>query len=1666
MSGRRVASGRLRVDAARAVDKLREYQLPDAALWVLEVVRAANALGATSIQVTGDADDVRVAWTGAAIDPSALPRLFDELVDPSPASERRALRLLATGVNTALGLEPRWIDVLTSIADGRAARARYGPRLLERAPDGSAPRLRELALEEVAAPPELTVGGSLVHLRRLPSLSAIGVLVGYGEPRELAIASRACDDIKTPTTVGRSAIGRGTSHRDLLRLRLPEPFDGFVAVMDPASAVDDAGLDLAEHDVLLARYSLPLPGLAETGASARGRVPLRAYLNAPRLPTNASRSAVRLDEPPVDDALVQIEAMLPALMERLVRELSPDDAEHEWTGTARERLRASAIAILSAHAAGRDFRARLTPEGPNATLPAWMRALALAPLLRDATGRPRTPASFASEARDGHVHYAEEPFGDDLAPWFGDVLWVPPGDPSRLLLGGLAAPDARTLLHRTRRFARKKETFLAAAKRAAELRRHRTHVLKIALVPGLRSKRSMVDAGPLALDGLEGELALLDASNPVSGSLRALVDGREIETVAFDSPVAFAAIAGTRELVPSLDYAGVWRNAAFDRLSRAVQAYVVIAAEALADLAYGSDEQRRRIEGKKSVEVYVDLGAWLTTEPDAVAGLLRRAVRLGLSQLGGTRDELLACKSTLLRAPIWPTVGGLTLSTHDVLRALGASTPPRLRFSSAGVRLAHVPPGSVVLELERGDVSGFSAVHKDLVSLDYSERCRALCREERDGIDPEERLLDRVRVAGGAALRIVDGELRAVAAFSASTSSLEVLHWGAAVHRTELETIAPVRFVVEDGTATPDPRLSRLAGEAPSYPIDEWTRRLVRAFVDAFEPGRAPAELTLEVEAPEAAHTAIRALVRALGAVDDLEGWLGLGRVDRLRRARIFPRLGRSERASLSELVEEYPSEIPYVGPNEPRVAGASDFAPLSIDDAARSAIVRLTDRPLVDVSDELERRRRYARRAEALERHLEKMQVDPSVGFAPPFIDVKGEGILRARAALGSRHGGAEIIVLIEGRAFSVVRHTDGFPLRVLVDLDERCADEDFTDLSKTGRRRVRFAVNEAARALLADAIAEDPTSLVEAGDRFELMLEWARARAKQKLNKREQALLRDLQKMPAFPSIQGPRIAIDDAVWKGSVRVATYDDRWLEPARGDAPSSYDSPILELPASERRAASLRELIELVCPQPLVVDVTKRVARLQSERRIGRGLTERPRLAQVADRRFCFPIEELLDPDSPARELLGIGEATLALDSHTRVTLAREGAEPIMLEMNLIPRLHVAALSPLGRRSLTETDRLALESATVELTSQVLRRVIDTVPHATLPDWLRAVLRESCLAGGGEFFDQVMDVPIFETTARVWVTPRAVKSDADRHSGVWFTTRPTHLVPLDEDRIALRIRPSEEVALGRWVKLVNGTRELELDDVARRNLRAPDVESLEPTPNEAAVAAAVLRIEPTDRDPLEGTIAVLRPGHASLKAVHVSRSRRPLGRLDAVGWPVVARLDHPGLTPDRTWSAPEQGELTRKIVDRVRSMTWAALADLVPFPRGPRFIKRVRAQTPKGVARVEGVAWLSSGEARSVTVDAGAGEREMADRATGLPVSARLWLAESFGSIELRDVIRGAYEDLIARVAERIRTRTVDDVDGALAELVRAKRLGVNPLDAQPEERTAPILKT
>ena len=449
--GPQLGAGRLRVDAARAIAKLREYQLANRAAWVLEAIRAAVASGATKIELTADANDVWLAWDGEPWAADDLPHLLDELV--SPDGERYAVRLLAAAVNSALGLAPVYVDV-TAIGQ-TAMRARYTPEVL-----ASADALHRVTAEAVEARRER---GMLVHLRRRLAGSYF-----LGEPPELQLARDACRDLGVPITIQGEP---PPLHRDVVRQPLGDTLAGFLAVVDPGThAYRTVLVEVAEHGVLLTSYPVDLGAFG-----ARAPLPIRLYIDAPRMPTNASRSQVRRDSFPIADAEARSEDLIPPLLAKL------DDSP---------RGRAAALALIASQIAGPSRRHDVT------ALEGAYRALAARPLLRDACGTPHP----VTHGWRGEVHTGRSPLAPELASRLAQVPWIRAGEPEAALLAGMQ-PDQRDLRRLTRwarQQVRAEQRFFTHARRPAQVSAQRRARARIVVPLGVEVAESCIPQGLFA----------------------------------------------------------------------------------------------------------------------------------------------------------------------------------------------------------------------------------------------------------------------------------------------------------------------------------------------------------------------------------------------------------------------------------------------------------------------------------------------------------------------------------------------------------------------------------------------------------------------------------------------------------------------------------------------------------------------------------------------------------------------------------------------------------------------------------------------------------------------------------------------------------------------------------------------------------------------------------------------------------------------------------------------------------------------------------------------------------------------------------------------------------------------------------------------------------------
>ncbi len=911
-----MAAGKLRVDAARAIAKLREFQLVERAAWVLEGIRAAVASSATEIVLAGDANDIWLTWRGEPWPIEDLTRLFDVLVSPEAASETQHLRLLASAVNSGLGLQPAYIDVI-AIEGPTAARARYTPDVLvETGGDLADSPLRNLTADAIPVP-EGAPRGMRVHLRRRASLQVLAYL--FGEPPELGIARAACADIPVPLTVGANRYHRGDDARDVIRVPLGDGLDGFLAISVPETT-QAAVTEVAECGVILTRYPL------ELGAVPLAALPIRMLIDAPRMPTNASRSQVQRGSYPIAAAERRVSDVVPKLVAELIAQLGVEPVA--------PRVHDAALALLAAMVERSDWRTLRDAVSPP------LRELAHLPLLRDATGARRP---LVARWR-GLVHRGRDPVDGDLEPWVNDILWVPPGDPAeRLIAGTFEDPsELRRRLRWARRERRAHRRFFARGMRPPTVIANRLPLLRTRLgadVPG-----SCVPQPVFA--GLEGEVCIYGDEGP--SELVVLHHGREIERIDLASPICFAAVIEAPLIKPEECYRGAVRDADFAHVDRAMRAGVLRAIEAIASGATGS--------------------GFVPGAPIAPG----RFVRLVQSSLLLARSLGATLAPPLATAPAWLTVDGEYVG-HAAVAAVAAIgvVEPRVDVQPLAGRL--------LLRLDRAERALLATLAPELPQIPYSART---ARQP-----PAEAFASQLVLSHPFALAVTEESRRgAIAPLGPTETSMVTFHHRGIplATRPYAHQLLPCRILVDSETIVPSAEWHSVLDEGGvAGDLLRWELSLARAAASALTSAR-PLELfgLREVDL----HGSLGlALWSALARLDPTE-LLGSELLAHLCAQRMWSVLGDPIPTSIDLLRKRYPAMIPCVARGAVPVEG---FSPLVADDLVAGAVATLAGLPVQEASLELESHRHAAARAQNLATHRERPAQPlalPSPGEAVPI--------------------------------------------------------------------------------------------------------------------------------------------------------------------------------------------------------------------------------------------------------------------------------------------------------------------------------------------------------------------------------------------------------------------------------------------------------------------------------------------------------------------------------------------------------------------------------------------------------------------------------------------------------------------------------------------------------
>ncbi len=1594
--GRRVATGRLRVDAGRAVAKLREYQLLERRLWILEALRGAVGAGATAITVDNDADDVWVGWEGEPPSEDELGALLDELVSPAVDPKRRWARLLATAVNTALGEGTRFVDVWR-IMDGEAVGFRYAPALLqERDEDDQALRPMRLDDEQPLAP-RLPTRGVVVQVRRRFGTQVMGRWLTGAAPPELMLLHevRAPQRSRVPLSVRGEAIVRD---RDVLvSVELGERAQ--MVLLKPTSGVRPFLCQWLELGVPL---SMTMPWLDDT---LKGAVPATLIYDSDRLPTNAARSEVRLDEAGLDHVVKRATSKgIDELVSATV------DAFREAT-KAGDEARAEAIrgAILSwigAHCGGVDWRKGL------GAVPSYLNPFRKLELVRNAVGQWKRLGAIEA----GPVLRSDEPEEPDLEPWLRRVLWAPPGDPTRFLFAGQNPPHPRRQLRDANRALAAKRRWMEHDQREPIVENAPGQWLSVRFGPGENRGRSAL---PLKRfhSRLRGEVCLLDPQSVAPsqegiGTVTLLLDGRPLGRARFLSPIPYVAVVESDHLSPTGDYRDCEPNKAFEDALAAAQAYALRGAELLLGLV--QNDERDLPDSARLRE---------SLQPGPRMPELRGAVHAAVKFLNLSSKQVVS----QLRGPFRDAAVFELHEDDEVTKASLRDLSERFETEEAVVQSAStdlLPAGRpVVFDPTAAKLLKLRFPRKPVIHYDASLAGRRPRMDDRT-------ISSAIWRPDYPMLEIDLGDVRGAIAWSGlgphGNSVLHRMHRGVRIDQLTFEAaFEQCKVAMDDDRIVPTPGWDGVALQPDlEEQLGRFEQAICRAVVDALN-GEEVGGLRVRGDIRKLTHVH-EAILRAATHPDALDPI----RTETLRGLPLVPTVG-GKKLSVDELAFRH--EVAWVERHESHLKGTP--ADLIIADQRQAeTLAALTGKAERHAERELDQARRNYRRHVNLELH--RRQPERSVPApSPTGAPVRGKHILEGVAEIGA--GGfskTRIDVRLEGRAFTRLE-ADGPPIDAIVEVEMDAASPELDGLRDGVAEKLMKRVHRASGAMLEGVAAHSPRALHDHHAWMSLLEYWLGEHFLEQSSstRRTRAALVAAE---AYPATQGGFTSIEAASSDKQVRVSDALGEWLGPSEGESPHHLDSPALAIGETHR------ELVEFLAIGKRVYDVTRSMRRLQDTRRIEQGLVQRPVLRQVPAT-LKATLEEV---GGSSRRRWMIGEIGLRPGKEASLLVYAGGRLIRSIPLDLEGTVTIA----LEASDLADPDAKvpsSLRSHMDGLVRRLFRQKI--LPQlAALPRWVDSAVRRVWLLHEMLKTNEVEDLPLFETTAGMRVSLTEIREQAERFDQVWVTTATAFLdrtrVPHDPERLALRLSPEEMSALGRLVPVTDGEAELKLDEELRQNLQKPHATSLDLP---ASLAPMLLASAPIEDEHIEGSVGLLHGSATRDSAtVHVFRGRVPLGEVpDGSGWPFVARIDDPRLTPDRVHGAPVGDGAWERVSKALRAEREALWKALIPEPPDDALASVAVKRNPNW-GSVRGRLWLANPRhSGTVQVAFGKVAQPLTPKVRGesIPVRGHLWVAHREG--EKYQQLQLVMAEIFQRLCRRIESEASPKNPDLFAVLLRAE---------------------
>lgn len=1523
-----VARGKIKVDARRAVEKLREHLLVDLHLYTLEIARAAVIGGASRIDVEHDADEVKISFDGEGLDEGTLTRLLDHVLVEAQTKDARRKRLLATGVNAALGLSPAYVDIYTP-TEGTAGdpkgrgclRVRWTPELLKPGDEDSpakAPKCERLPL-----PAGMHATGVRIEVRRRVGWGVVRQAIAGGIAAEISLLASATHAIPVPMTLKGEPFPRPARAHALVRASMSVRGASRASVEIVAPLKGHPEIELLEQGVCLTRYAWTFGEKFPSTGLGNVTLPARVIVDADELPTNASRSEIQRDTPLIP---LVTQAAHHAFEDALTTLIATVTGKGE-AAPGTEILTKNKDALEDALGALACIATKAAREG--AALPPIAETVLNVPLLADGLGRPLSPAGLLDRKSARVLAWrGKEPLPAELEPWMGDVVWIR-GRVAERIYDLFDVADAQQIIEQAK---------VGAARRKALL----AHAAAEPVVPPLEDELfrwSFEEKEDGEFKGLRGQVvAVAESAERPSTIVRVFVDGRQLDTIDIDAetiPLRLEiALSWEKRIRARYAYDGVERTSTLDRAIWYAVREAVFAADRLM--------QRR---AKRPVEP--PLRAALRA---AIATHLFSADKLRVSVPAGQKD--LSYLRGLKSAPIWLTTEPNRFESlnqlEDVIAKMGAICVAR---ADAEGRAVDGRP--VILGKPRELAWLAAALPPKTTFVQYtawlvSPRDIEL-REAHRSITLRSTLMDS-RADQATIIEIRRPGIRGFAAASVEPE-LIILHAGKRVLAPSISpALGPIAVVVDDDSVMPGEGLFAPKPLAIMDALGEIEQRLCESIVAAQEDAtaRAPAgtavqpgavwmspivrsylliaarELRARIDkAPKPSDEALLNRIRALPLLVTLDEMgapiaASLADIERGRGPRDpIPYLGRPPAfETLNWRPVLIAREDPVFSAFE-RWAGAratpgeaeiSARAGKAVLEAKKRAILAKPKLDLTLVGDLAERGARMA----LLSYKTHPLPGGVVIAAALPNTKIATTPGGDASMAIdGTTLANPILDVLFDGRW--LYRHTLPalrIPLVARLSVSDESHLEGWERLSGRGLQAASQAVYAAATAL-ADELIKAASGPANGGALFNdlralrLLLGIFEAAV-------PGADIAEKLRAPAmsWPTVQGGWVPFDE------MRVITgpagpelcfgvvRHSHWVGPTRGR--SDLDSPILHLPQTPEGAVLVRILEAMGVRRR---SVTEALEKLQSRRSAARpgeapslsGAPAHPELRMsLVEGRVAGAEGELEIIEGPTSDVRVIG-----LDG-TSVAITEEFPFPL----RVIARVESVDIRPETTKALMkEIWRAALRRALS------LGERLEEMP-LFLRDHIRRVVCKS-VSTRQKIAARQRKAPVFLSIDCEW---RSL-DDLQLESGaqVLYTTDPPPYPARRADEPIVRLSKEEADALALLGKTKDMSATLRRDRAAEARASVTPVSSIL---IDAELRSKCIRVIPINWHGVTGEVGILAPEHRSKRGINLFVKHRPLCLLDdRAGWALCAAVNRDSVKPNRWFdgvkSSGEADEIRR-----------------------------------------------------------------------------------------------------------------------------------------------------